>query len=115
MSDLKYIEKKILAFRNARRWKQFHNPKDSALSLVLEAVEVLEHFQWKDEAALKLYLKKHKKDLAEELADVLYWVVLMAHDLGIDLIETFDRKMKKNEAHYPVHKSRGVTKKYTQF
>jgi NTP pyrophosphatase (non-canonical NTP hydrolase) len=81
--------------------------------LALEAAEVLEHFQWKNPEEIKQYLKKHKQDVAEELADVLYWILLLAHDLDINLVKSFDRKLKKNAANYPVKKARGTHKKYT--
>ena len=114
MEDLKGITKKIIAFRNARDWKQFHNPKDLSLSLVLEAVEVMEHFQWKSREEMDEYTRSHKDEIGEELADVLYWVLLMSSDLDIDIAEAFAEKMKKNEKKYPVDKSRGKHKKYTE-
>jgi len=104
----------VVAFRDARDWKQFHNPKDMALSLVLEAAEVMEHFQWKTPAEVQEYLKKHKGEVAEELADVLHWVVLMSHDMNIDLAKAFEAKMKKNEQRYPVEKSKGKHTKYNK-
>lgn len=111
--SLKALTKRITDFRDERNWKQFHNPKDSALSLVLEATEVLEHMQWKNGQELDDYVVKHKNDIAEELCDVLYWVLLMSHDLGIDIPQVFEAKMKKNEIKYPVEKARGIHKKYT--
>ncbi len=114
MSDIKKLTKKILNFRNARNWKQFHKPKDLALSLMLEAAEVGEHFQWKNEAEILEHIKKNKNDIGEELADTLYWVLLMAHDLDIDLVKAFGKKMKKNEEKYPVLKAKGKHNKYTE-
>ena len=102
----------VVAFRDARDWKQFHNPKDMALSLVLEAAEVMEHFQWKTPAEVQAYLKEHKSEVAEELADVLHWIVLMSHDMNINLGKAFEAKMKKNEKKYPVKKSKGKHTKY---
>jgi len=69
-----------VAFRDARDWKQFHNPKDMAISLSLEASEVLEHFQWKSNDQMEEHLIVKKDEVADELADVLYWVLLMGHD-----------------------------------
>jgi len=114
MSDIKQLTKRIIDFRDARNWKQFHNPKDLALSLSLESAEVLEHFQWKNGEELDLYVKNHKDDIAEELADVLYWVLLMSHDLDIDILDSLQRKMDKNEAKYDLEKSKGNHKKYTE-
>ncbi|MBI3335236.1 MAG: nucleotide pyrophosphohydrolase [Candidatus Portnoybacteria bacterium] len=102
------LTKSILKFRNERNWKQFHNQKDMALSLALEAAEVLEHFQWKNGEELEKYIKAHKRDIGEELCDVLYWVLLMSHELRIDLVKAFNEKMVKNARKYPVEKFRGI-------
>lgn len=115
MSDLKKLTKKIIAFRDVRDWKQFHNPKDVALSLMLEAAEVGEHFQWKNEKEIQEYIKTHKKEIGDELADTFYWVLLMAHDLGIDLIKASEEKMKQNIKKYPISKAKGKHSKYTEF
>lgn len=114
MSDIKSLTDAIVAFRDKRNWKQFHNPKDVSLSLVLEAAEVMEHFQWKTREEMDLYIKSHKEDIAEELADVLYWVLLLSQELQIDIAEALKKKMKKNEIKYPVSKSINSHKKYTE-
>ena len=102
---LTYLQKRVIAFRDSRDWKQFNNPKDLALSLALEAAEVLEHFQWKATTKeIDEYVKKHKKEIGEELADVLYWVLTMNHDLGIDMADAFEKKMVKNAKKYPIKK-----------
>lgn len=113
MSDIKELTEKIKNFRDARDWKKFHNPKDVALSLVLEATEVLEHFQWKSQSEIEEYLKKNKEDIGEELADVLHWVLLMSHDLGIDISRALEKKLAKNKKRYPVAKSKGKHTKYS--
>lgn len=114
MNNLAEITKRIVAFRNARDWKQFHNPKDLSLSLVLEAAEVMEHFQWKNKEEIEKYVVEAKGEIGEELADVLYWVLLMSHDLDIDVLAALDKKMKKNEAKYPVEKAKGKHTKYNK-
>jgi len=114
MADIDDLTKRIIAFRDARDWKQFHNPKDLALSLVLEAGEVLEHFQWKNPKEVEEYIKTNKADIGEELADVFYWVLLMSKDLGIDIKTALIKKLEKNEAKYPVEKAKGSHKKYTE-
>jgi dCTP diphosphatase len=114
MEKHEQILKRMIEFREARDWKQFHNPKDVSLSLVLEATEVLEHFQWKNGKELEDYLKAHKDDVGEELADVLYWVLLLSHDLGIDIFEALDKKMDKNEKKYPIEKAKGSHAKYNK-
>jgi len=93
MSDIKDLTEKIKKFRDERDWKQFHNPKDVALSLVLEAGEVLEHFQWKSEEEIKQYVEKNKNEIGEELADVFCWVLLMSHDLEIDIKKALEKKL----------------------
>lgn len=105
------LTRQVADFRDAREWKQFHNPKDVALALNLEASEVLELFQWKGEVDAKsVYASEALRD---ELADVLYWVLLMAHDAKIDLASALVSKLAKNAEKYPVEKSRGRAAKYT--
>ena len=114
MSDIKNLTEKIKKFRDERDWKQFHNPKDVALSLVLEATEVLEHFQWKDEEEIREYIKTNKNEISEELADVFCWVLLMSYDLKIDIKKALEEKLVKNEKKYPVDKSKGKHIKYNK-
>lgn len=114
MADITELQKLVTAFRDARDWKQFHNPKDMAISLVLEATEFLEHYQWKTADEVTEHLKNHKDDVGDELVDVLYWVLLLAHDLEIDLDKQFQKKLEKNEAKYPITAARGNHKKYTE-
>ena len=114
MKDINKLTKRIIAFRDARDWKQFHNPKDVALSLVLEATEVMEHFQWKSREEMEKYVVTNKVDIGEELADVLYWVLLMSADLKIDILDALEDKIKKNEEKYPVEKAKGKHTKYNK-
>lgn len=114
MDKIKELTEKIIAFRDARDWKQFHNPKDCAISLSLEASEVLEHFQWKSKEEINEYIKTHKEHIGEELADVLYWVLLMSHDLDIDILNISDKKLEKNNEKYPVEKAKGKNTKYNK-
>lgn len=113
MNNIEELTRRIIDFRDAREWKQFHNPKDLALSLVLESAEVMEHFQWKNTEEINKYIVDHKKEIGDELADVLYWVLLMSHDLNIDIIKAAEDKMLQNEAKYPEDKARGKHTKYT--
>lgn len=107
MPNLEELTQKILDFREARDWKKFHNPKDLALSLTLEAAEVLEHFQWKNKEEIEDYVKTHKDEIGEELADVLYWVLLMSHDINLNILDALDKKIEKNKQRYPVDKVKG--------
>lgn len=104
--------RRILRFRNARDWKQFHSPKNLALSLSLEAAEVLEIFQWS--ANNKLPTGK-KQQVEQEIADVYYYLLLLAHETGIDINAAFKKKMKINESRYPTEKAKGNSKKYSEF
>ena len=100
----------VKKFRDDRNWRQFHNPKDLAISLNLEAAELLEIFQWSGgdlECLDKIEMVK------EELADVLSYSILLADRYGLDLDEIIQAKMKKNAEKYPVEKAAGVSTKYT--
>jgi dCTP diphosphatase len=114
MSNFKSITKKIKQFRDERDWRKFHNHKDVALSLVLEATEVLEHFQWKSPAEVEKHGKECKDELSDELADVAMYLFELADNLGIDLSKAIEIKMKKNAQKYPIHKSKGRHTKYNK-
>ena len=113
-NSLAQLQEYILEFCNDRDWGQFHNLKDLSISLNLEANEVLEHFQWKDLEETREHGVLKKDEIGEELADVLYWTLLIANKANIDLSDAFLRKMKVNEKKYPVEKSKGNHKKYTE-
>lgn len=114
MNQIEKLTKEIIDFRDNRDWKQFHNPKDLSLSLVLEATEVMEHFQWKSKEEIEKYIKSNKVEIGEELADVLYWILLMSHDLNIDIAASLEDKLLKNEKKYPVEKAKGKHTKYNK-
>lgn len=114
MDEIKKITDKIKKFRDARDWMKFHNHKDMALSLMLEAAEVLEHFQWKSSEEVELYAKTHKNEISEELADVAMYLFELADNLNIDLGKAIRLKMKKNIKKYPVKKAKGKHTKYTE-
>jgi len=114
MVNINELTKKVTKFRDERDWKQFHNPKDMAISLALEAAEVLEHFQWKNEKEMEKYVKTNKDEIADELADVLYWVLLMSHDLDINISMALPKKLIETAKRYPVEKAKGRAKKYTE-
>ncbi|MCB0309953.1 MAG: nucleotide pyrophosphohydrolase [Bdellovibrionales bacterium] len=108
------ILSEILEFRDERDWKQFHRPKDMAISLMLESAEVAENFQWKTDQETAQLTDCECQQIGEELADVLYWTVLIANDLGVDLASAFQAKMQKNRAKYPLEKAKGKSLKYTK-
>lgn len=102
---------KILRFRDDRNWKQFHNPKDLAISISLESAELLEIFQW---SAEDVNCTEKMDKIREELADVINYCVLMADACGLDLDEIVQAKIKKNNEKYPVELAKGSKEKYDQ-
>ena len=101
----------VLQFRDDRDWRQFHNPKDLAISLSLEAAELLEVFQW---SAEDLHCGEKMDKIREELADVVSYCILMADACGLDLDEIVQVKVKRNAEKYPVEKAYGSKEKYTE-
>lgn len=106
----KETEARILKFRDDRDWRQFHNPKDLAISVSLEAAELLENFQW---SAGDLEVKEKIGDIQEEIADVMVYCELLCSCLGLNADDIINAKMAKNEAKYSVEKARGRKEKYT--
>lgn len=101
----------ILAFRDDRNWKQFHNPKDLAISLSLEASELLECFQW---SGNDVNVDQKRSEMQEELADILIYAVLFSDAIGVDIPAIVREKLKKNGEKYHVGKAFGNSKKYTE-
>ena len=102
---------KVIEFRDDRNWKQFHNPKDLAISISLEAAELLEVFQW---SADDVICESKKDKIKEELADVVNYCILMADVCNLDLDEIVQAKIKRNNEKYPVEKAYGSKEKYTE-
>jgi NTP pyrophosphatase (non-canonical NTP hydrolase) len=111
LSDLTKI---VLNFRTARDWKQFHTPKELAISLVVESAELLEIFQWKQGSELDQTVARRRTEISDELADCLHSILLLAHDLKIDLGDALMEKMRKMEGKYPVAKAKGKPRKYNE-
>lgn len=108
MNDIQIITEALVEFRNERDWEQFHNPKDLAIALNIEASELLEAFIWKD-ANLANPAK-----IKEELADVFAYAFLMADKCGLNVKDIVLEKIKQNSEKYPVDKSKGNAKKYNE-
>jgi len=106
MSDIDVLQKEALAFRDARDWAQFHNAKDLAAGLSIEASELLECFLWKDARSAD------PAKVREELADVLVFALLFAHEAKIDIPSAVREKLTKNAVKYPVDKAKGRSDKY---
>ena len=107
-SDISTITSALIAFRNERDWEQFHNPKDLALAINVEAGELLEQFLWKEATAA------NPEKVKEELADVFAFAFLLAEKYGWDVKEIVLDKISKNAAKYPVEKAKGTAKKYDE-
>ncbi len=104
----------VLKFRKDRDWAQFHTPKELGISLVVEAAELLELMQWRRGRQLQQQLRRRREDIADELADCLHSILLLAHDLDIDLADAFVKKLDKTAKKYPVHLSKGRPNKSTE-
>ncbi len=111
----KDILKKIKKFRDERDWMQFHDPKNMAISVILEASELLEHFQWKSKEEIEKYIKENHEKVEDEIADVAIYLFEMADNMEIDLLEAMEKKLAKNENKYPVNKTKGKHTKYDKF
>jgi NTP pyrophosphatase (non-canonical NTP hydrolase) len=108
------LVKAVVAFRDAREWRQFHNPKDLAISICLEAAELLESFQWKrpEEIAAFLAEGENLRRVGQEMADVVILLISMADVLGINLVEAARAKLEENARKYPVERAKGNATKY---
>ena len=108
MSQLKELEQLLVQFRDERDWEQFHNPKDLALAISIEAAELLEAFLWKDAKEAKI------EKVKEELADVLAYAILLGHHYNLDLEQVVRDKVQRNGEKYPVEKAKGSATKYNE-
>jgi NTP pyrophosphatase (non-canonical NTP hydrolase) len=114
MSDIQKIIDKIKKFRDERDWMQFHDPKNMAISIVIEASELLENFQWKSKEEVERYIKENKAEIEEEIADIAIYLFELADNLGINLTEIVVRKLTKNAQKYPAETVRGKHTKYNK-
>lgn len=114
MSNLKELKQKLIEFRDERDWKQFHNPKDLSQAISIEASELLEHFLWISQEDSYKVVETNKEEIADEMADVLSFLLSLSDVTGIDLEEALLKKIEKNKQKYPVEKSKGVATKYTK-
>ena len=110
--SIKEIQSRITGFRDARNWKQFHNPKDLAICINLEASELLELFQW---SGSNTSAEGKEDQVKEELADVMIYCGLLADNMGLDIGEIITEKIDVNDKKYPVDKSYGRSDKYTAY
>ncbi|MFZ2540144.1 MAG: nucleotide pyrophosphohydrolase [Gallionella sp.] len=114
-SDLLILRDKLRAFSEARDWDKFHSPKNLSMALLVEVAELMEHFQWLTEAQSDHIAMEEKSAIADELADILLYLVRLADKLEVDLPQAALHKLEKNAAKYPVEQVRGSAKKYSDY
>ncbi len=114
MNDLDSLKERLRSFSAARDWDQFHSPKNLSMALIAEAAELVEHFQWLTEEQSENLPQEKIKEVQEELADILIYLVRTADKLNIDLFRAAQQKIEKNEKKYPADKAKGSAKKYTE-
>lgn len=112
LNDL--LRQELLEFRREREWEQFHNPRNLATALMVEAAELLEPFRWASEGQAREIVQTRRGEMADELADIAILLTYLTHDLGIDLNAAVASKIQANAQKYPVDKARGSNKKYTE-
>jgi NTP pyrophosphatase (non-canonical NTP hydrolase) len=109
-SDLKAA---ILKFRQERDWQQFHNPRNLAAAISIEAAELLEPFRWSSDGEVEQVAQNRKKEIADEIADLVILLTYLANDLSISLDDAVGAKLAANAIKYPVEKFRGSSRKYS--
>ena len=114
MDSIAELTNQINTFRDERDWKQFHNPKDMAVSISIEVAELLENFQWKNATECEEHVQINRESVAGEMADVAIYLFELADLLEVDLGREMLRKLKKNAVKYPIEKAKGTNKKYNE-
>ncbi len=115
MSDsIKSLSSEICAFRDARDWRQFHNPKELAVAIAAEAGELLQHFVWQSPEQSEQRVTDRKAELESEMADVAILLLELADNCGVKLADAIRAKLAHNEARYAVAKAKGSNKKYSE-
>jgi len=113
--QLEDIAAKIREFRDERDWAQFHNPKDMAIAISIEAGELLEHFLWKTPEEVESRIAERRDDVESEIADIAIYLTELADNLGIDLLAAMDKKVEINAKNYPINQVKGSSKKYSEY
>ncbi|MFA7097017.1 MAG: nucleotide pyrophosphohydrolase [Gammaproteobacteria bacterium] len=115
MSDLEELKLRLREFARARDWEQFHSPKNLAMALIVEAAELVEHFQWLTQEQSRQLPPDKLAEVEQELADVFIYLIRLADMLGVDLMQAAQNKILVNERKYPADKARASAKKYTEY
>ena len=113
--SLNQLNRRLLEFARDREWEPFHSPKNLAMALIAECAELVEHFQWLTEEQSRKLEAGKKQQVALEMADILIYLVRCAERLDIDLLEAANRKIRINEARYPVEKVRGDARRADEY
>ena len=114
MNQIEALTEFLIRFRDERNWAQFHNSKDLAIALAIEAAELNEVFLWKKDSEVEEVERQDRQRIADELADILVYALMFAHRNGFDVEQIIRDKMRKNGEKYPVEKARGRATKYTE-
>lgn len=109
---LEELQALVVQFRDDRDWEQFHNLKDMFISLQLESSELLELSQWKNQEEILAGFQQTPESYTDEMADILYWLLLISKTLKIDLAQALEQKLEKNSQKYPISKARGSKEKW---
>ena len=114
MESLEQIKTRLRDFAAARDWDQFHSPKNLAMALIVEAAELVEHFQWLTEEQSQTLPPKKLAEVEQEIADIQIYLIRLADKLGVDMEKAVNAKIELNEKKYPVGKVRGSAEKYNE-
>jgi NTP pyrophosphatase (non-canonical NTP hydrolase) len=115
VQSLDQIKTRLRNFAAARDWEQYHSPKNLAMALIVEAAELVEHFQWLTEDQSQALPPDKLAEVEQEIADIQIYLIRLADKLDIDLAQAVDAKIELNEKKYPAEKVRGSAAKYTEF
>ncbi len=115
MADFTYFQLRIRQFADERDWDQYHTPKNLAMALIVEAAELVEHFQWLSDAESQSLSAGKLQQVSEEIADIQIYLLRIADKLNVDMADAVDKKLTANALKYPVDKARGSSKKYNEF
>lgn len=115
MQDFEKLTLRIRQFGEERDWLQYHSPKNLSMALIVEAAELVEHFQWLTEAQSEDLGAERLQQVAEELADIQIYLIRLADKLGVNLVDAVNRKIDINAKKYPAEKVRGLNKKYNEY
>jgi len=114
-NSLQNLQERLRKFAEARDWNQFHSPKNLSMALIVEAAELVEHFQWLTQDQSTNLPDDKLKKVEEELADILIYLLRISDKLDIDLLQAAFQKITRNEEKYPAEKVKGSSKKYTEY